>query len=65
MPQIFKNYPLLKELLDTYGQTEFLKTHGTIEDIYQIQIAFITSICKYYDTPKYGIQKPPIKLKKE
>lgn len=65
MSQIFKNYPLLKELLDTYGQTEFLKTYGTIDDIYQIQLEFITSICKYYDTPKYGIQTPLIKLKKE
>ena len=49
MPQP-KNYILLKQLLDTYGQTEFLKSYGTLEDLHYIQKLVIYTACKYYDT---------------
>ena len=45
-----KNYMLLKEILDRVGQTEFLLTHGSLEDIYQIQLHFIYATCEYYDS---------------
>lgn len=44
-----RNYILLKELLDTYGQTEFLRTYGTLDDIYKIQYHFISALCSMYD----------------
>lgn len=44
------NYALLKTLLDTYGQTEFLRTYGTLDDIHQIQREFIMAMCELYDS---------------
>ena len=44
-----KNYIVLKQILDMYGQSEFLKSYGTIEDVYQIQMHFIYATCKMYD----------------
>ena len=55
-----KNYMLLKQLLDTYGQTEFIKSHGTLEDLHYIQMLVIQAACNYYDS-----FVPPEKQKKE
>jgi len=65
MPQQ-KNYILLKEILDKVGQTEFLSTYGSLEDIYKIQMHFIYATCEYYDS-KYRITHTDkkYKLKKE
>ena len=64
MPELSKNYHKLKELLDTFGQTKFLETYGTMDDIYQIQLQFIYATCKYYDT-QFKIHDKTVKLKKE
>ena len=64
MPELSKNYQELKELLDTFGQTKFLETYGTMDDIYQIQLQFIYATCKYYDT-NFKIRDKNVKLKKE
>jgi hypothetical protein len=62
------NYALLKTLLDTYGQTEFLRTYGTLDDIHQIQRGFIMAMCELYDsniTDKNKKRAGNVKLKCE
>ena len=59
-----KDYVSMKELLDRVGQTEFLKMHGSLDDIYQIQLNFIYATCKYYDS-KYLNRDKTNKIKKE
>ena len=45
-----RNYAFMKTLLDTYGQTEFLRTYGTLDDIHKIQCGFIMTLCELYDS---------------
>lgn len=59
-----KNYILLKDLLDTYGQTEFLRNYGTLDDIHKIQQDVINAFCNMYDLSKPCPQKL-IKIKKD
>ena len=65
MPEQSKNYSILKEILDRVGQTEFLKTYGSLDDIYQIQLNFIYATCKYYDTQYSNNTEKKCKMKTE